>query len=132
MAATALRATLLACNLILFALPASAKTILHSQGGLIPVFMHKVQDAWFTPMVRIDGYCASACTLWLLHPGVCVTPRARLLFHKASGEHGAAYMLRKFDQHAPWVSEWIEANGGLTETLIEMPASEAARHTGYC
>lgn len=34
--------------------------------------------------VRIEGRCASACTMFLAAPNVCVTPDARLSFHGPS------------------------------------------------
>jgi hypothetical protein len=34
--------------------------------------------------VRIEGRCASACTMWLAAPNVCVAPDARLSFHGPS------------------------------------------------
>jgi hypothetical protein len=35
--------------------------------------------------VRIDGWCASACTAYLGNPNTCVTPSAQFGFHGPSG-----------------------------------------------
>jgi hypothetical protein len=59
---------------------AIAQTIRHDTGGAVVAYMVKAvgQEA----PDRIDGLCASACTIYL--STACVTPRSRLIFHAAS------------------------------------------------
>ena len=52
--------------------------------------------------VRIEGTCASACTLALGYPNVCWSPRARFLFHRGTssmGDHDRATY--QMVQHLP-------------------------------
>ena len=75
----------------------------------------------------IDGYCASACTIALTVPGVCVTPRAVLGFHAAYyyqflffgrtylHERGTAIL---YHSYPPGIQRWIDRHGGLKRQMI--------------
>ena len=110
----------------------SATVIRNDPGGRMIDYAIKVRKA---DSVRVDGWCASACTLYLAHPNVCITPRARFAFHKPYGASPAenakalAWMMKQYPQ---WVREWIDANGGLTTELIVMPYGTAVHHIRQC
>eukprot|EP01037_Dinobryon_pediforme_P036590 gene36590-43603_t len=57
------------------------------RGGKIIDYLVQVDAA--REMHHIDGYCLSACTLWLGAKKVCVTERAVLGFHSASDDRVA-------------------------------------------
>jgi hypothetical protein len=61
------------------------------RGGYLHIYERRMQEFFRSGRrVKIDGLCASACTMYLaLGSQVCVTPKAQLWFHtarKASGE----------------------------------------------
>jgi hypothetical protein len=68
--------------------------------------------------VRIEGRCASACTMWLAAPNVCVTPDARLSFHGPS-HFGLPLPQSDFDfwsrtiaaHYPPSLAEWFMTIG---------------------
>lgn len=79
---------------------------------------------------KIDGYCASACTLILATPlklDVCVTPKASFRFHQpfAVVDHEVSYSIpavvraqalwdNLFNNNYPtWVKDLIKKNGGV-------------------
>lgn len=74
--------------------------------------------------VRVDGTCASACTLLIeLVPDVCITRRARLGFHQAfQGE--ATFVLA----YRPEIVAWIDRHGGLPEKGVLWMDWWDARH----
>jgi hypothetical protein len=80
---------------------------------------------------KIDGYCASACTLILAKPlklDICVTPKASFMFHQpfAVGPdrkpyHSIPYIIGTqqmwenlfYANYPDWVKKLIDANGGV-------------------
>jgi len=110
----------------------SARVIRNDPGGGVVEYALKVKRA---QSVKVDGWCASACTLYLAHSNLCITPRARFAFHQPFGstpEENAkakAWMLAQYPQ---WVRDWIAAKGGLTSRLIEMPNAYAMQHVRAC
>ena len=100
-------------------LAGSASVIVYDRGGRLGDYL----DAMHEPQ-RIWGYCASGCTALLGADDVCVTPKARLVFHQASTELGTLLL---FAQYPTLVQGWIKARGGLTVTLLEMSGAEAIR-----
>jgi hypothetical protein len=78
---------LILASTLLWSLPANALTITNDGGGLIPMYVAKMQRAAaIGERVIIDGNCLSACTMTLgiIPPqNVCATPRAVLGFHSA-------------------------------------------------
>lgn len=70
----------------LFIAPAQAgKTIDYDLGGPIG---ERIREMKNLDGVRIEGYCASACTLYLKLKNTCVTKNARLGFHGPLGKDG--------------------------------------------
>lgn len=65
---------------------ARGETIRHDTGGSVQARAEAI--ATQREPVRIVGYCASACTMHLGAPDVCVTRNARLGFHGPSTRSG--------------------------------------------
>ena len=121
---------------------ASALTVNGSPGGLVARFAAEEQGLEARGEgVRINGGCASACTIYLHNPKVCVTPHARFMFHSAfipvDPEHGdfrrasddleaTAYI---WSMYPTGVQAFIAARGGLSATPIFMNYSQAL-HAG--
>ena len=104
----------------------ATRVIRNDPGGRIIDYALKVAKA---KSVRIDGWCASACTLYIAHPNVCITRRARLAFHAASHPVATQYLINQYPQ---WVDDWIAAQGGLSARLVEMPNRHAMQHMRAC
>jgi hypothetical protein len=87
--------------------------------------------------VRIAGYCASACTLYLSLPSdqICIFPGTKFQFHTPSAvtlrhrDAAAEYMLAKYP---PWVKSWIDRHGGLSARLITMHYAYAGQFLNTC
>ena len=78
-------------------------------------------DRAMTSYSRIDGVCASACTM-LLHNG-CVYPDAVLMFHAGTTNLGTDVMRRMYP---PRVRAWVDARGALdTPNITRMSGREA-------
>lgn len=112
--------------------PARADVIItNSRGGNIDAF---AAYFWtlkeFGARVRIDGYCASSCTMVLDLPNVCVTKRALLGFHSAyidsfNGRVTFAAGTAQLWSHYPaGVRAWLTARGGLTPKLKYMKGAD--------
>lgn len=92
--------------------------------------------------VRIDGTCASACTILTQLPAdqVCATGRAMLLFHRIRHQGGGAQdtarlareNTRLVESYPAAIRAWIESHGGLTDSLIAMPPHAVAHAIGKC
>jgi hypothetical protein len=66
------------------------QVIRNDPGGNVNSYLMAVSSAAaFGRQVRIDGWCASACTLYLGSPYTCVTQRATLAFHAPRGGSAA-------------------------------------------
>lgn len=67
--------------------------------------------------VRIEGICASACTMLLASPGACVGPHAQFWFHAVIGSSRdgdkALTELMARQWPAP-VRAWLDRRGGLS------------------
>jgi hypothetical protein len=138
-------AALLAAALVAaFAFPAQASiTIRGDLGGRIDQYLaHWAQVARSGELVRLDGVCNSACTLFLgaiPQDRICVTPRAALGFHKAwkvniegnrvEAPEGTAIMWRAYPQP---VRAWISEHGGLEPEIKTMGARELRRIYRAC
>jgi len=105
-------------------------------GGLVSSRVDYI-DSLDRTLVRIEGYCASSCTMYLGAEHVCVTPEARLVFHGPSffglplPEYDFDYWSRVISSYYPEViRDWYMEEGRygnytLTgEHLIEMGARE--------
>lgn len=116
--------------LLLLATGAQAKTITLHHGGRIAAAWVEMRDLKRSgEIVRIAGYCASACTLHLANPNTCATPRAVLVFHAASNAAGTRFLMAAYP--AP-VRSWIVAHGGLTRKLLTARGREAQMLAGPC
>lgn len=64
----------------------SLRVIQNDPGGVVREYLIEVNMATLRgDVIRIEGWCASACTLFLSVPNSCVTPQARLAFHAPAG-----------------------------------------------
>jgi hypothetical protein len=134
---------LVLASTLLWTVPANALWITNDAGGLIPMYVEKMQRAAaMGEQVVIDGNCLSACTMTLgiIPPqNVCATPRAVLGFHSAftptpSGQKmdyppGTMEMV---SHYPPAIREWIRRHGGLHPRLIYMRAPEIFRYVRRC
>lgn len=92
--------------------------------------------------VRIDGACASACTILTQLPPdqVCATERAELLFHRIRlqgfGTSDPAGLEREnarlVESYPAAIRAWIGSHGGLTDSLLAMPPHAVAHAIGRC
>lgn len=134
---------LILVSTLLWSLPASALTITNDAGGLIPMYVAKMQRAAaMGERVIIDGNCLSACTMTLgiIPPqNVCATPRAILGFHSAFtptpwGQKidyppGTLVMV---SHYPPAIRAWIKRHGGLHPRLIYLRAPEIFQYVRPC
>ena len=116
-----------------------AKKVIRSDNGgrvskyAVDVYQAKHQNT----QVEIRGKCLSACTLYLSMPKnqICITPGASFGFHKAYGSTrrlnnwGNQYMMTNYPD---WVVSWINAKGGLTNSLMRMNYNYASRYLPAC
>lgn len=70
---------------------AFGKTITHDRGGSVMLRVNEILSNWGQE-IRVEGFCASACTLYMGTPNACTTKRARWLFHAASEESATQIM----------------------------------------
>jgi hypothetical protein len=128
---------------LLWTLSANALTITNDQGGLIPMYVAKMQRAAAKgERVIIDGNCLSACTMTLgiIPPeNVCATPRAVLGFHSAftptpwGQKRDYPPGTREMVSHyPPAIREWIKSHGGLHPRLIYLRAPEIFQYVRPC
>lgn len=103
-------------------------TILNDLGGGIVAYALIARDA----TVEVLGVCASACTLFLSSPEVCIGPEATFIFHEPHGpnaEWGEAFLMQSYPA---WTRDWITTQGGLSSELLILPASIAAAYIEAC
>ena len=89
----------------------------HDAGGRVGEYLRRVHDAKaIHVLVKINGDCFSACTLYLGLPRdqVCITSNARLGFHHASPAQFDGVLLANYPLV---ITHWIEHDGGLTYDL---------------
>lgn len=94
--------------------------------------------------VRIEGECASACTMVTALPAdrICVGPQAKLELHQSylpnrfdpldttiRSDDGTATLMRHYP---PKLRDWIAAKGGLTSELITLQGDELAQVMRIC
>lgn len=100
-------------------------------GGSVSEFVQSLMYAKNKGMkFKIDGYCASACTLILAKPlklDVCVTKNASFMFHQPFAMSGndvyysIPYIVASqtmwdnlfYSNYPDWVKKLIDANGGV-------------------
>jgi len=119
-----------AISLILCAASANALTITDDPGGVIGDKNREVLNAFLAgEFVTIDGYCGSACTLYLINRNVCATSRAILMFHAASAPDGTAYLWKAYPEN---IKAYITARGGLTKKPIIVSGKEVQKLIPAC
>ncbi|RPE62924.1 hypothetical protein EDD53_2963 [Pacificibacter maritimus] len=117
-----------------------AQIIRNDAGGNVSRYLMDVGTAAaFGKAVKIDGWCASACTLYLGSPYTCVTRRATLAFHAPRGgsaaqnRHAAQVMAAKLPRP---VGRWFLQNAAhLTgNNHLTLSAQQLVRMGGarYC
>jgi len=120
-----------AAALLLWGIGASqaAVRIANDAGGRIDRYLDGYEKLGASgQMVRIDGLCASACTIVLAmipRDKICVTSNANLAFH-AAWDFGAYRRAitnpeatrNLFAMYPVQVRRWIEHHGGLTPRTI--------------
>lgn len=105
--------------------------ITRDRGGLIATYVARV--AAEKRPVWIEGYCASACTMYLAAKDVCVFPDARLHFHGPSS-YGRRLTAADFeywsrvmaDHYPPSLARWFMTRGRYGDH--SMQGREVARH----
>jgi hypothetical protein len=127
---------------LLWTLPANALTITDDRGGLIPMYVAKMQKAAaMGERVIIDGNCLSACTMTLgiIPPeNVCATSRAVLGFHSAftptpwGKRDYPPGTMQMVSHYPPAIREWIKRHGGLHPNLIYLRAPEIFQYVRQC
>ena len=129
------RAAAAALAILLSLSPASALVGGNSPGGLVSQFYRQEMEleARGEPVV-VRGQCASACTVVLHNPRVCVAPGGGFMFHQAfdipygmGGPHvpNLEVSAALFALYPPGVQAWINARGGLTARPLNMSAGQA-------
>lgn len=112
-----------------------------SPGGRVDQFLSAVDLAKLNGAeVRIGGYCASACTLFLSLEGqVCVEADARLGFHapywpKLEGVRFYQDDSNKefFARYPKKIQDWINSKGGLRPPMIWLSGEELFRLVPLC
>jgi hypothetical protein len=120
---------------------AAAIRISDDDGGQIGAYLAKYRALRASgERVEIDGTCASACTMLLgLIPRdhICVTPRARLVFHSAwdaAGDQAVAADGNRilWASYPESVRQWIKQRGGLRTGLITLDGRELAGMFSTC
>lgn len=113
-------------------------SISNNSGGNIAAFAVTLADyRGAGTLVRFNGRCDSACTLFLGLPArqTCISQGAFFRFHSPSASSmrserlAQAYLMRKYPS---WVRAWIARKNGLTHQLIIMDYSYASRFMQTC
>lgn len=134
---------LVLATILLWTLPANALTITDDKGGLIPMYVQKMQQAaYMGERVVIDGNCLSACTMMLgiIPPqNMCATPRAVFGFHSAFTPSPTGQKINyppgtweMVSHYPPSIRSWIKRHGGLHPQLIYLRAPEIFRYVSPC
>ncbi|BCM87886.1 hypothetical protein [Methylobacterium indicum] len=115
-------------------------TVRYNGGGVISHFMDQVENMKRDRVtLRIDGPCASACTMAAdkARPRVCITKRALLQFHNG-------YYCPRGDRFRPAgyysrdILGWVDAHGGFPgadaddESVLEMNYGQARAFFKAC
>ena len=115
----------------------SASTTLviwYSPGGILQDFWQaETKGEAREEYVEVRGRCASACTVVLHNPHVCIAAGGSFMFHQAweiahDGEEPHANPEATavvFSTYPKGVRDWIIERGGLTDSPLIMTAREA-------
>jgi hypothetical protein len=122
--------------------PAHAVTITNDPGGILLDYAKRWQTYYQAQEeVRIMGYCASACTLFLTLPNVCIGRNVQFAFHAPyidqgdntdvdfQTEYAKAWTMNRYPG---WVQNFIMAAGGLSKRTLHMGYAIAGKHMRTC
>ena len=136
------RAIPAAIVLLLGLLPAAAAIRIGDDGGgQIGAYLAKFHALRASgERIEIDGPCASACTLVLgiiPRDRICVTPRAKLVFHSAWDAQGDGAVVADGNRilwasYPESVHQWIKRHGGLHTGLITLEGAPLAAMFSAC
>ena len=118
--------------------PASALVVVNNPGGAVVQFYRQEMEleARGEPVV-VRGRCASACTVVLHNPRVCVAPGGSFMFHSAfipvdpangdfrRAEDSPEATSLMWSMYPAGVRAWINARGGMTARPLFMSAEQA-------
>jgi hypothetical protein len=116
---------------------ATALVVGNNPGGLVVQFLAQEQQLEARGEgVQVVGRCASACTVVLHNPNVCVAPGGSFMFHKAflarptpqgllRGPDDEQTTAVLWSMYPPGVQAWINAHGGLQDQPLNMSAQAA-------
>jgi len=116
---------------------ARSTTIIHDSGGYVDEYYRDLQTFRRSgEVVRFDGKCYSACTMFLSLPPeqICATRRASFGFHKPFGGSyydKLAWERRFMAMYPEWVVSWIGPQG-LTKAGRFMDAEYILKHVRHC
>jgi hypothetical protein len=109
-----------------------ALVITNDPGGYVVDYAHKA-ETYKAREIRIMGTCASACTIYLGNPRVCVGPKARLKFHAASGGRAGEFAnIYMFKRYPPGVRAWLLKRGGLTHKVLTLSGPDLHKLIRSC
>ena len=78
--------------------------------------------------VRLSGYCASACTMWLGHEQACIEPGARFGFHRVRRDF-TGQMQPFYEAHLPrGLRDWYRANAADSDAMLRLSGSRIVRN----
>jgi hypothetical protein len=123
-----------------FAASVHSATIRDDRGGMIRNYLNRWADYKASPkMLRLDGPCISACTMFTSLPNVCITERVVLGFHKGSNARATRTMRMMWHEKirvlvdadgelAPYTDEaytllWYEDLKGILQTCPAVPVT---------
>jgi hypothetical protein len=120
--------------------PPAIVEIVYERGGNLGEQLAKIDGFQKRGVeVRINGVCASGCTLVTKLPegNVCVTSHARLVFHQVlfpTGERNDLATKFLMDQYPYWVRAWIASKGRgvLGPGYIVMGFPDLTKHYSIC
>lgn len=123
--------------------PVNAKTIRHDRGGFVMDYMLNVLRLPSNETVRIMGFCASACTIYLSVPRdkICIGPQVKLLFHAAQlppeitedRDYQQRFMNNiLMNSYPPFIQAYINRKGGLTTRDITMTYKDLKGYYKKC
>jgi len=117
---------------------AASVSISNNGGGNILAFAMQTEGYRSSgTLVKFDGRCDSACTLFLGLPThqTCISNGAYFRFHSPTSPNlqseriAQAYLMRKYPR---WVRAWIARKNGLTHNLITMDYEYASKFIHNC